>query len=156
MAGAAFCQCFEARLWLDFPPLSTKRETAPAPGSCGEQGKVCVQTERVFKLCHIMASNGEQTVQEMNKQIVARFSEEFWGKRKADIVDELCSDDFVSHYPMHGRRVGKNEAKKMLREFEEVRELKAHACAKDALTDRLALGIPQCYVSPVRANTHDC
>lgn len=67
-----------------------------------------------------MSSEIHQTTQEKNKQIVARFSEEFWGKCNPDIVDELCSDDFVSHYPMHGRRQGKEEVKKMLLEFKQV------------------------------------
>ncbi|KAL6803122.1 hypothetical protein GGI42DRAFT_20560 [Trichoderma sp. SZMC 28013] len=66
-----------------------------------------------------MSSSEELTVQERNKQIVARYSEEFWGKCNPDIVDELCSDDFVSNYPMHGRREGKTEAKKMLLEFKD-------------------------------------
>lgn len=71
-------------------------------------------------LIAIMSSSDELTVQERNKQVVARYSEEFWGKCNPDIVDELCSDDFVSNYPMHGRRQGKTEAKKMLLEFKEV------------------------------------
>ncbi|KAL7893068.1 SnoaL domain-containing protein [Trichoderma sp. SZMC 28014] len=64
-----------------------------------------------------MSSTDELTVQERNKQIAARYSEEFWGKGNENIVDELCSDDFVSNYPMHGRREGKIEVKKMLLEF---------------------------------------
>ncbi|EHK46160.1 uncharacterized protein TrAtP1_013280 [Trichoderma atroviride] len=66
-----------------------------------------------------MSSTEELTVQEKNKQIVAKYSEEFWGKCNENIVDELCSDDFVSNYPMHGRREGKAEVKKMLLEFRE-------------------------------------
>jgi hypothetical protein len=61
-----------------------------------------------------MTSTDELTVQERNKQIVARYSEEFWGKCNENIVDELCSDDFVSNYPMHGRREGKAEVKRKL------------------------------------------
>lgn len=68
-----------------------------------------------------MASYVQQSTLDRNKEIVSRFSNEFWGKGNADIVDELCSDDFVSHYPMHGRREGKAEVKKMLLEFKEVR-----------------------------------
>ena len=70
-----------------------------------------------------MAETGEQTIQEKNKQIVAKYSLEFWGKGNPDIVDELCSDDFVSHYPMHGRRSGKSAIKQMLVEFKEVRPI---------------------------------
>jgi hypothetical protein len=67
-----------------------------------------------------MSNTPPQSLQEKNKQIVARYSEEFWGKGNADIVDELCSDDFLSNYPMHGPRRGKEAAKQMLIEFKEV------------------------------------
>jgi alkylhydroperoxidase family enzyme len=67
-----------------------------------------------------MSDTPQQSVQEKNKQIVARYSEEFWGKCNPDIVDELCSDDFLSNYPMHGPRRGKEAAKQMLIEFKEV------------------------------------
>ena len=67
-----------------------------------------------------MSNTPQQSVQEKNKQIVARYSEEFWGKCNPDIVDELCSDDFLSNYPMHGPRRGKQAAKQMLVEFREV------------------------------------
>ena len=66
-----------------------------------------------------MAETGEQTTQERNKQIVAKYSLEFWGKGNPDVVDELCAEDFVSNYPMHGRRSGRSEIKKMLIEFKE-------------------------------------
>ena len=67
-----------------------------------------------------MSNTPQQSVQEKNKQIVARYSEEFWGKCNPNIVDELCSDDFLSNYPMHGPRRGKQAAKQMLVEFKEV------------------------------------
>lgn len=75
-----------------------------------------------------MPAAGQPTLQERNKQIVARYSEEFWGKCNPDIVDELCSDHFVSNYPMHGRREGKEEAKKMLLEFKEVSTCSEKPC----------------------------
>jgi hypothetical protein len=69
-----------------------------------------------------MASNSSaQSAQDENKQIVARYSEEFWGKCNLDIVDELCADDVLSNYPMHGPRRGKEAVKRMLAEFKEVR-----------------------------------
>jgi ketosteroid isomerase-like protein len=67
-----------------------------------------------------MSFGMEQTEQEKNKQIVARYSEEFWGKGNLDVVDELCADDVFSNYPMHGPRRGKEAVKQMLAEFKEV------------------------------------
>jgi len=67
-----------------------------------------------------MSFNMEQTEQEKNKQIVARYSEEFWGKGNLEIVDELCADDILSNYPMHGPRRGKQAVKQMLAEFKAV------------------------------------
>lgn len=65
-------------------------------------------------------SSSEQTLQEKNKRVVAKYSEEFWGKGNLDVVDELCADDMLSDYPMHGPRQGKEAVKKMLAEFREV------------------------------------
>jgi len=66
-----------------------------------------------------MPFDSELTLQEKNKQVVARYSEEFWGKGNLSVVDELCADDVLSNYPMHGPRRGKEEIKKMLAEFRE-------------------------------------
>jgi hypothetical protein len=55
-----------------------------------------------------------------NKDIVAKYFEEYWAKGNVSIVDELCSDDFLISYPNHGPRRGKAEAKRMLSEFREV------------------------------------
>ncbi|RLL97197.1 hypothetical protein CFD26_103705 [Aspergillus turcosus] len=60
------------------------------------------------------------TLQEKNKAIVQKYFEEYWGKGNVDIVDEVCADNFVIDYPMHGPRRGKTAAKKMLLEFREV------------------------------------
>lgn len=54
-----------------------------------------------------------------NLQVISEYFAEFWGKANPDIVDKLCADDFVINYPMHGRRNGKEAAKKMLAEFKE-------------------------------------
>lgn len=51
---------------------------------------------------------------------MAHYFEEFWTKGNADVVDEVCSDDTVIYYPLHGRRVGKEAAKKMFTEFKVV------------------------------------
>lgn len=59
-------------------------------------------------------------LEERNKAIVLEYFAEFWGKANPNIVDKLCSDDFVINYPMHGPRYGKAEAKRMLSEFKEV------------------------------------
>lgn len=55
-----------------------------------------------------------------NLEVISKYFAEYWGKANADIVDELCSEDFVINYPMHGPRYGKVEAKKMLNEFKAV------------------------------------
>ncbi len=60
------------------------------------------------------------SLQDRNKDIITRYFTEYWGKGNPDIVDELCADDFLIHYPMHGPRNGKEAAKKMLSEFVEV------------------------------------
>lgn len=105
-----------------------------------------------------MSSTDELTVQERNKQVVARYSEEFWGKCNENIVDELCSDDFVSNYPMHGRREGKAEVKKMLLEFREVSCSKG--CGETILPSpqsctNVQQGIPKCHFSTIWTNSHD-
>jgi hypothetical protein len=61
------------------------------------------------------------TLQEKNKAVVQKYFEEYWGKGNVNIVDEVCADNFVIDYPMHGPRRGKEAAKKMLLEFREVR-----------------------------------
>ncbi|KAH8820700.1 hypothetical protein F5884DRAFT_660778 [Xylogone sp. PMI_703] len=58
-----------------------------------------------------------KSLRERNRQIVAYYYEEFWTKGNSSVVDEVCSDDFVIYYPLHGRYVGKEAAKKMHSEF---------------------------------------
>lgn len=106
-----------------------------------------------------MPSYDELTVQERNKQIVARYSEEFWGKCNENIVDELCSDDFVSNYPMHGRRQGKSEVKKMLLEFKEVSHSntagESKLCSHSTPTNN-PQGLSKRHIPPIWPNSHDC
>ncbi|KAF5720741.1 NTF2 [Fusarium mundagurra] len=51
------------------------------------------------------------------ENIVARYWQEFWTNANPDIVDELCSEDVVNCYPMHGRLKGKAAIKDMLASF---------------------------------------
>ena len=39
---------------------------------------------------------------EQNKQLVARFNEEFWAKGNLEIADELVADNFIDHDPFPG------------------------------------------------------
>lgn len=66
-----------------------------------------------------MSLEEEQTIRERNKQVVSEYTTEFWGKGNTDVVDKLCTDDFVSDCPLHGRRQGKAQVKKMIRDFRE-------------------------------------
>lgn len=54
--------------------------------------------------------------------IVARYWEQFWTNSNLSVVDELCSDDFVQFYPMHGRLVGRAAVKDMMIGFKKARE----------------------------------
>jgi hypothetical protein len=66
-----------------------------------------------------MSNYSEQSVLDKNKLVVAEYVSEFWGKGNADIVDTLCIDDFVSDCPLHGRRQGRANVKKMIVDFRE-------------------------------------
>lgn len=70
-----------------------------------------------------MPSELDQSKIEKNKEVVSRYANEFWSKGNVAVVDELCADDFVGDYPLHGRRVGKGEVKRMRYEFGQVRFL---------------------------------
>ncbi|KAJ8097092.1 hypothetical protein POJ06DRAFT_278600 [Lipomyces tetrasporus] len=59
------------------------------------------------------------SIEEQNKAMVAEYFEHYWGKANLDIVDKLCSDDFVINYSMQGPWKGKEAAKSMLSEFKE-------------------------------------
>ncbi len=53
-----------------------------------------------------------------NKAIVARWFREYWGNPwNPTVVDELATVDVLIHYPMHGPRRGREEAKKFMTEF---------------------------------------
>lgn len=43
------------------------------------------------------------------------------GKANPNVVDELCADNFMIAYPMHGPRYGKEAAKQMMIDFKAVR-----------------------------------
>lgn len=43
-------------------------------------------------------------LQETNKAMVKKYFEGYWGKGNVNVVDEVCADNFVIDYPMHGRR----------------------------------------------------
>lgn len=58
--------------------------------------------------------------QQRNRLIVARYWDQFWTNGNIDAVDELCSDDFVQFYPMHGRLEGKAAVKDMMTRFRAV------------------------------------
>ncbi|KAH0523229.1 hypothetical protein TsFJ059_008264 [Trichoderma semiorbis] len=66
-----------------------------------------------------MPPGEEPSMLEMNKQVVSEYTTEFWGKGNTDVVDQLCADDFVSDCPLHGRRQGKAQVKKMILDFRE-------------------------------------
>ncbi|KAA8912307.1 hypothetical protein FN846DRAFT_773455, partial [Sphaerosporella brunnea] len=55
------------------------------------------------------------------KAVVQKYFEEYWGKANVSIVDELCSSEYLIHYPMHIPRPGMEASKKMLLEFRERR-----------------------------------
>ncbi|KAL7911920.1 SnoaL domain-containing protein [Trichoderma velutinum] len=57
------------------------------------------------------------SLEERNKAVVSEYFEEYWVKGNVNVVDELCSDDFLQSYPNHGPRHGKEGAKAMLREL---------------------------------------
>jgi hypothetical protein len=75
---------------------------------------------------------GSLTVQETNRQIVARYWEEFWTKGNTAIVDELCSDNVTVFYPLHGQKIGKEAVKQSLISFKLVsvinRDMKTEGC----------------------------
>ncbi|VUC35034.1 unnamed protein product [Clonostachys rosea] len=64
-----------------------------------------------------MVATENATQRERNRQIVTRYWEEFWTKGNTDILDELCADNYVVFYPLHGRMVGKEAVKHMLISF---------------------------------------
>lgn len=69
------------------------------------------------------------TVEEKkNLEVVSEYFSEYWGKANPEIVDKLCSDDFVINYPMHGPRYGKAAAKQMLSDFKEVSDAQIQVC----------------------------
>jgi hypothetical protein len=68
-----------------------------------------------------MQSSEEQTLQDRNKYLVARYNFEVWVKGNVDIIDEVCSEDFTSDTPIFGRHCGRSAVKKMLLRIKEAR-----------------------------------
>jgi hypothetical protein len=55
-----------------------------------------------------------------NKSIVAKYLTELWSKGNPDVLDELCSDDFVSLSPLYDRLDGIQAAKNMFHQMQKV------------------------------------
>lgn len=81
-----------------------------------------INTTRLHHYRFIYSRHNNQIMSiesELNKKVVNEYFAEYWGKGNVDIVDKLCSDDYLIYYPMHGPRYGRQAAKKMLTEFRE-------------------------------------
>jgi hypothetical protein len=57
------------------------------------------------------------SIPEQNRRIVARYFEEFWTKGNLNVIDEVCADNFILYYPLHGRHIGREAVKKMFTDF---------------------------------------
>ena len=64
-----------------------------------------------------------QSQRELNRQVVARYFDEFWTKGNAEILDTLCTEDYVLYYPLHGQHTKRVTVKKMCPESKEVLHL---------------------------------
>jgi hypothetical protein len=61
------------------------------------------------------------TTEQRNKEIIAMYFTEYWGKLNPDIVDEVCADDVLQSYPMHANpKKGKAAVKQALVDFKAV------------------------------------
>lgn len=61
------------------------------------------------------------TVEERNKAVIAKYFTEYWGNLNPDIVDEVCADDVLQSYPMHGNpKKGKAAVKQAMVDFKAV------------------------------------
>jgi hypothetical protein len=61
------------------------------------------------------------TVEERNKQVIATYFTEYWGKLNPGIVDDLCADDVLQSYPMHANpKKGKAAVKSAMVDFKAV------------------------------------
>ncbi len=62
------------------------------------------------------------TVEERNKEVIAKYFTEYWGKLNPDIVDEVCADEVFQSYPMHANpKKGKAAVKQAMVDFKAVR-----------------------------------
>ncbi|KIW52923.1 hypothetical protein PV05_08531 [Exophiala xenobiotica] len=58
------------------------------------------------------------TVEERNKEVIAKYFTEYWGKLNPDIVDEVCADEVFQSYPMHANpKKGKAAVKQAMVDF---------------------------------------
>lgn len=81
-----------------------------------------------------MSATTTKFTPDQNRAVVARYFTEYWAKGNVEIVDELCTKDYLIHYPMHGPVVspllpppsssplttpqhGRDASKKMLNDF---------------------------------------
>ncbi len=62
-------------------------------------------------------------IEERNKQIAAKWFEEFWNNANTDIVDELCADDVHMYFPLARRAYdGKEEVASIIKPMHEAIE----------------------------------
>ncbi|KAF2105034.1 NTF2-like protein [Rhizodiscina lignyota] len=59
------------------------------------------------------------STEERNKAVINEYFDRYWAKGDVSVVDELCTDDVIQHYPNHGARYGRAGMKKMLSDFRE-------------------------------------
>ena len=53
--------------------------------------------------------------EQRNKEIAARWFEEYWNNASTDVVDELCADDVHMYFPLARRAYdGKDEVKSIM------------------------------------------
>ncbi|KJZ80485.1 hypothetical protein HIM_00335 [Hirsutella minnesotensis 3608] len=77
-------------------------------------------TEMSLAWVYFVAAAESLTASDRNffaRRLMRLYTEEFWGKSNLAIVDELCSDEIVGNYTLHGQRRGKEAIKTMLLDF---------------------------------------
>jgi SnoaL-like polyketide cyclase len=96
------------------------------------------------------------TVEQRNKEVIARYFTEYWGNLNPDIVDEVCADDVLQSYPMHGNpKKGKAAVKQAMVDFKTVNPDSSFLALKNIYTDLLTLtatkGFPKSRIQDLRA-----
>lgn len=67
-----------------------------------------------------METNKKLSKEEMNKAIVGRWFNDFWGETcNLAIVDELAAPDMLLHYSLHEPRKGQQDIKAFMTDFRE-------------------------------------